>query len=263
MKIRLKNFQISSMITPNISWKENEVLITYQDTKLSYHYSSLLDSDLNIPGLDLDEFKQMVESIRYNPKHFVKNFKNRNDDPPGFQRCRALNLARIYPNRFNIVSQSFCSLAYRYLYDNMGSIKELENMYKELRCFKEIEDPCAGEFNYRWSTSIWTALAHCYVKEGNGSTALELFNKVHSFAHITLWPSAMVNILGACYVTDQSVEYAEELYKAAIRHHEIENIYGISEIIHASKILEVIMGKDNRGIPLLYLEANDLLKNHI
>ena len=249
------------MITPNISWEENSVLITYQDSQISYNYSLLPDTDVVIQGLDLDDFNAMLESIRYDPKRFVKNFKNRNDDPPGYQRCRALNTARIYPNHFNIVSQSFCTLAYRYLYDDMGSIKELENMYKELRGFKEIEDPHASKFNYRWSTSIWTALAHCYVKEGNAKAALELFNKVHSFAHITLWPSAVVNILGACYVTHQSEEYSKELYKAAIRHHEIENIYAISEIIHAARILEVIMGNNNKGIPLLYAEANDLLKN--
>jgi len=43
-------------ITPNISWKENHVLITYQDTELSYSYSSLPDRDLVIPEVDLDEF---------------------------------------------------------------------------------------------------------------------------------------------------------------------------------------------------------------
>ena len=63
-------------IIPNISWKENNVLITYQDTKLSYDYSAILDRDLNIPGLDFDEFNQMLESIRRNPKHGIKNFKN-------------------------------------------------------------------------------------------------------------------------------------------------------------------------------------------
>ena len=251
---------------PNISWEENSVLITYQDTELSYHYSSLPDTDVIIPGLDLDEFNQMLESIRYDPKRFVKNFKNRNDGPPGYQRCRALNIARIYPNRFDIVSQSFCILAYRYLRDDMGSIKELENMYKELRSFKEFEDPNSTGINYRWTTSIWAALAHCYVKEGNGVAALELFNKVHSFAHITLWPSAMANVLGSCYATGQSAEYSKGLYKAAIKKHEIKNIHGISEIIAAAKILEAIMGKPRSNISdlrLLYIKANDLLKNYI
>jgi hypothetical protein len=102
------------MITPNISWEENSVLITYQDSQISYNYSLLPDTDVVITGLDLDDFNAMLESIRYDPKRFVKNFKNRNVDPPGYQRCRALNIARIYPNHFNIVSQSFCTLAYRY-----------------------------------------------------------------------------------------------------------------------------------------------------
>ena len=251
------------MITPKISWKENSVLITYQDTTLSYDYSLLPDTDLIIPGLYLDDFNAMLESIRYDPKEFVRNFTGRNDDPPGFQRCRAINLARIYPSKFDIVSQSFCILAYRYIYDDMGSINELEKIYKKLQGFKEFDDPYSGKSNYRWITSVWTALAHCYVKEGNSKAALEIFNKVHSFAHITLWPSAIVNVLGACYVTGQSVEYSKELYKAALRKHEIENIYGISEIIHAAKILEVIMGKPRVNISLLYIEANDLLKNSI
>ena len=119
-------------ITPNISWKENHVLITYQDTELSYSYSSLPDRDLVIPEVDLDEFNKMLEAIRYDRKklgnsvwmEFVKNFKGIND-PPGYQRCRSFLLAQMYPDRFDIVSQSFCTVAYRYVYDDMGSIKEL------------------------------------------------------------------------------------------------------------------------------------------
>lgn len=255
------------MIVPDISWKEHGVLITYQDSKLSYSYSSLPDSDLIIPGVDLDEFNQMMESIRYNPKEiFVKNFLNRNDDPPGYQRCRALNLARIYPNHFNIVSQSFCTLAYRYIHDNMGSINELENMYKKLQGFKEFNNPHSSKIAYRWTTSIWTAMAHCYVKEGNANAALKLFNKIHSYADITFWPFAIVNIIGACHVTGQSVEYSKKIYETAIHMYDIQNVHNLSEIIQASRILEVIMGSNGVGakeINGLYVKAKDLLKNSI
>lgn len=256
------------MIVPKISWKENEVLITYNGNKLCYNYSSLPDRDLNIAGVDLDEFNAMLESIRYDPdpKKFVRNFTRHNHDPPGFQRCRALALAQIYSTNFRILSMAFCTLAFRYNYNGLGSIDELERFYKDLQGFKEFEDHNSIGINYRWTTSIWAALAHCYVKEGNGIAALELFNKVHSFAHITLWPSAMVNVLGSCYATGQSVEYSKGLYEAAIKKHEIKNIHGISEIIHAAKILEAIMGKPRSNISdlrLLYVKANDLLKNYI
>lgn len=248
------------MIVPNISWKEHSVVITYQDTELSYAYSSLPDSDLIIPGLDLNEFNQMMESIRFNPKKFERNFNGRNDDPPGYQRCRAINLARIYPNDFNKVSESFCTLAYRYIHDNMGSIKELENLYKELQGFKEFDDPHSGEYSYRWTTSIWTALAHCYVKERNGSSALNIFNKIHSYADITFWPSAIVNILGACYVTGQSEEYSKKIYETAIHKYIIHNPHKLYEIIGASNILGLIMGKDDADINGLYVKAHELLK---
>ena len=257
-------------IIPNISWEENEVLITYNDTELSYRYSSLPDSDLVIPGLDLDEFNKMLEAIRYDRKNlgnsawmeFVKNFKGVND-PPGYQRCRAFLLAQMYSDRFNIASQSFCVIAYRYLYDDMGSIKELESLYKDLRCFKEFGDPHSGKLDYRWTISVWTALAHCYVKEGNGAGALNIFNKIHSFADITLWPGAIVNVIGACYVTGQSVEYSTKIYEAAIHAYDIRNEYNLSDIIRASEILHELMGKDGPfSGSRLYLKANNLLKTY-
>ena len=251
------------MIKPDISWKENSVHITYQDTQLSYNYYSLPDSDLVIPGLDLDDFNQMLESIRYNPQRFIRNFTGRNDDPPGFQRCRAINLARIYPSKFDIVSKSFCILAYRYIYNDMGSINELENIYKKLQRFKEFGDPHSSKYSYRWTTSIWTALAHCYVKEGNAKSAFKIFNEIHSYASIEIWPSAIVNILGACYVTEQSIDYAKKIYETAIHKYEITRVERLSEIIAASVILEVIMGKNRVKCPRLYIKAKDLLKNSI
>jgi len=251
------------MMVPNISWKENSVFITYKDTKLSFDYSSLPDNDLIIPGLDLDEFNRMLEGLRYNPKRFVRNFKGRNDDPAGYQRCRAFLLAQIYPDKFEVVSQSFCTLAYRYIYDDMGSIDELESLYKDLQGFKEFNDPYWRKFTYRWITSIWTALAHCYVKERNVNEALNFFNKIHSFADIKLWPAAMVNVLGACYVTGQDAEYSKEIYEAAIHNFEIVLVDRLSVIIAASAILETIMGKDNVRCPRLYTKADDLLKNYI
>ena len=248
---------------PNISWKENKVFIIYSGTQLSFEYSSLPDSDLIIPGLDLDEFNQMLDDLRYNPKKFVRNFKGRNDDSTGYQRCRALLLARIYPDKFEVVSQSFCTLAYRYIYDDMGSIDELESLYKDLQSFKEFNDPYWGKFTYRWITSIWTALAHCYIKEGDAEAAFKIFNKIHSFADIKLWPAAIVNILGACYVTGQSAEYSKKIYESAIHEYEIVLVDRLSVIIAASAILETIMGKDNVKCPRVYTKANNLLKNYI
>lgn len=252
------------MITPSVSWKKNKVFIIYSGTQLSFDYSSLPDTDLIIPGVDLDEFNQMLDNLRYNPEKFVRNFIARNDDPPGYQRCRAINLARIYSDEFNIVSQSFSTLAYRYLYDDMGSIDELESLYKDLQGFKEFGDPYSGKHSYRWTTSIWTALAHCYVKEGDAEAALKLFNKVHSYGDIKLWPTAMVNVLGACYVTGQSEEYSIKIYENALREFEILSLVDrVGVIIQASRILGAIMGKPPVNISLLYVKANDLLKNYI
>jgi len=252
------------MIVPKISWRENEVLITYNGTKLCYNYSSLPDSDLNIAGVDLDEFNAMLESIRYDPdpKKFVRNFPRQNDDPVGFQRCRALNLAQIYSTNFRILSMAFCTLAYRYIYNDMGSIDELESFYKDLQGFKQFEDPNSIGSSYRWTTSIWNALGHCYVKEENGKAALNIFNKTHSFADITLWPGSIVNVMGACYVTDQSVEYSRKIYETALHAYDIKNTCNLSDIICASEILQRIMG-DNKHIPLLYVKGKDLLKNYI
>tara|TARA_R100001510_G_C7656664_1_gene216935 strand:+ start:5228 stop:6001 length:774 start_codon:yes stop_codon:yes gene_type:complete len=249
------------MKTPDVSWKENSVVITYKDTEISYPYSSLPDSDLIIKGLDLSEFNQRLNDLRYHPDKFVRNFKGRNYDPAGYQRCRALILARIYPNQFEIVSQSFCTLAYRYLYNDMGSIDELEKLYKDLQSFNNFHDPCGGKYNYRWVTSIWTALAHCYVKEENSEEAFKFFDKVHSYADIKLWPTAMVNVVGACYVTGQSEEYSINIYEEALHKFEVLSLVSrLSVITTASRILEVIMGKEGVKCPTIYTKANSLLK---
>ena len=145
----------------------------------------------------------------------------------------------------------------------MGSIDELESFYNDLQGFKEFNDPYSGKFSYRWITSIWTALAHCYIKEGDAEAAFKIFNKIHSFADIKLWPAAIVNILGACYVTGKDAEYSREIYEAAIHEYEIVRVDRLSEIIAASAILETIVGKENVKCPRLYTKANDLLKNYI
>jgi len=251
------------MSKAKITWKENEVTLTYSEGELSFDYESLPDTDLIIPGLELDKFNQMVEELRYNPKKFAKNFKARDPGEPGYQRCRAFALKRIYPDNFNVMCQSFCILAYRYVRDDMGSIDELESFYKDLQGFKKFNDPYSGKHSYRWTTSIWTALAHCYVKEGNAESAFKIFNKIHSFGNITLWPSAVVNVLGACWVTGQSEEYSKKIYETAIHMYDIKNVYKLSEILAAGRILQSIMGMDNNWILPLYVKANDLLKNYI
>lgn len=267
---------------PGITWKTNNVVITYQDTELSYEYSSLPDTDLLIPGLDLKEFNQMVERVREkelviidsiffhealsDSGEFIKNFKPlgpRNSLPAGYQRCRALAMARMYPDSFNIMSKSFCIFAYRYILDEMGSIDEVESLYKDLRGFKEFNDPHLSKFNYRWATSVLTALAHCYVKAGDGKKALNIFNKTHSFGDITLWPGSIVNAMGACYVTNQSVEYSRKIYETALHAYDIKSAFNVTDIIRASEILRRIMGKDNNRLVPLYEKANDLLKKHI
>jgi pentatricopeptide repeat protein len=246
-----------------ISWEENSVVITYQDTKLTYCYSSLPDVDLVIPGVNLDEFNQMVERVRFDPKNFLANFSGRNDGPEGYQRCRGLALARTYPNSFNRMSQAFCMLAYRYIHDNMGTIKELESFYETLCGFKEIGDPYWGKHTYRWITSVWTALAHCYVKERQADKALMFFNKVHSFAKITLWPDASVNVLGACYVTGQSEDRSIEIYEAAVCEIKIagpRKDSRLTQIINSSAILKAIMGNGDEKVPPLYKKAYSFLK---
>lgn len=164
-------------------------------------------------------------------------------------------------NEFNTASKSFCTSAYRYINDDAGSIKELENLYKELQDFSEFSDPYSGKYSYRWTTSIWTALAHCYVKEGNATAALNIFNKIHTYGDIKLWPTTILNVLGACYVTGQSEEYSIKIYENALREFEILSLVSrVSVIIDASNILGLIMGNDDMKISGLYTKANDLLK---
>ena len=164
-------------------------------------------------------------------------------------------------NGFNTASKSFCTTAYCYINDDTGSIKDLENMYNDLQGFSEFSDPYSGKFNYRWTTSIWTALAHCYVKEGNAVSALNIFNKIHSYGDIKLWPTTILNALGACYVTGQSEDYSIKIYESALREFEILSLVSrVSVIIDASNILGLIMGNTDMKISSLYVKANDLLK---
>jgi len=241
---------------PEITWEANKVVVCYErNQSVCFDYLSLPLEDLVIPGFDCSEFNQMVNGVRYVPKQFVKNFKCRNDDPPGYQRCRAINLLKVYPNSFNIVCNSFCIIAYRYIHDGMGSIKEIEDLYQRVTNLE-----LSGDFYYRWITSVWTALAHSYVKAGNNEMALDTFNKVHTYDSIKSWPSALVNILGACFVTNQSRDYSVETYTTAIENFKVKSTYSLSEIIVGSRILKVIMGDNSVQVPPLYKEAYSFLK---
>ena len=240
---------------PEIRWKENSVGIFCKErSPIFFDYKSLPERDLVIPGFDCSEFNWMINRIRFDPNKFVKNFKSRNGEAPGYQRCRALALISTYPDNFNILCNAFCILAYRYILNGMGTIKEIEDLYKKIN---ELETDKDGAFHYRWLTSVWTALAHSYVKSGNRKMALDAFNKVHSYKTIKEWPSALVNILGACFVTGQSEEYSVAIYNTAIQNFNVKSSQNLSEILVGSRILKVIMGDESLDVPPLYLKAEN------
>ena len=246
--------------SPTIRWKANSVIIFCEETKAdSFDYDSLPNDDLVIPGFDCSEFNQMINKVRFDSsKPFVKEFKSRSQDPPGYQRCRALCLLETYPNSFIVTCRAFCILAYRYILNGMGSIKEIENVYKEVDKFEIDGD---SDFHYRWITSVWTALAHSYVKAGNYKMAFSTFDKIHCYKTIKQWPSALVNIMGSCFVTDQSKEYSTGLYNDAIQNFNVKSEQNLAEIMVGTRILKAIMGDKNIRVPALYLTAKTGFSN--